>query len=101
MELNDDDVISIDPDLSFKVGGLLKVSRLYSALQDWFAKPANQWFHPSGVRCEILSIDGGGWKKGKIRFKVEFIPDELEVKQKLVSHNSASPLDDLRSTLDI
>lgn len=43
----------------------------------------------SGVECKILQCQGGGWKKGKVRIRLEFIPDEIE-----------SPLDDLRSKID-
>ncbi|MBD2568356.1 KGK domain-containing protein [Anabaena lutea] len=40
-----------------------------------------------GATCEFLSTAGGGWRKGKLKLKMEFefIPDEPE-----------SPLDDLR-----
>lgn len=40
-----------------------------------------------GVECEILSPNTG-WKKGKIRVTLEFIPDEPE-----------SILDDIRQTI--
>ncbi|MDJ0735245.1 MAG: KGK domain-containing protein [Nostocaceae cyanobacterium] len=45
-----------------------------------------------GMECEILGIDGKGWKKGKFRIKVtlEFCPDEPEITE------SESPLDELR-----
>ncbi|MGB3206515.1 MAG: KGK domain-containing protein [Crinalium sp.] len=29
----------------------------------------------SGVECEILNVLGGGWKKGKVRLRLEFVPD--------------------------
>jgi KGK domain len=46
-----------------------------------------------GVKCEVLSISEGKWKKGKVKLKVilEFCPDEPTA-----STASNSPLDDLR-----
>lgn len=31
-----------------------------------------------GVECELLSPRGGGWQKGKVRIRFEFVPDEPE-----------------------
>lgn len=46
-----------------------------------------------GVKCEVLSLSEGKWKKGKLKIKlvVEFCPDEPTS-----STASKSPLDDLR-----
>lgn len=41
-----------------------------------------------GIDCEILRPDARGWQKGKVRFSLEFCPDE-----------SKSPLDDLRQQI--
>ncbi len=39
---------------------------------------AKAWFE-DGVECEIVDVSaGGGWKKGKIRLRLEFVPDEPE-----------------------
>lgn len=65
-----------------------------------------KWFS-DGKNCEILSIGSGGWQKGKfrIKFTLEFCPDEPEVKQ--ISQNnepevnqSESPLDDIRRMMN-
>ncbi len=45
---------------------------------------ANKWID-EGVQCKILSPQSH-WKKGKIRIRLEFVPDD-----------SDSPLDDVRS----
>lgn len=51
-----------------------------------------------GVECELLKSDALGWKKGKLRIRLEFepIPDEPEA-----SATEANTLDALRSKLDL
>ncbi|MEH1797393.1 KGK domain-containing protein [Nostoc sp.] len=52
-----------------------------------------------GVSCKLLHTQGGGWKSGKLRFHLEFVPDEPEVPSTVPSE-ARSPLDDLRSQLN-
>ncbi len=86
MELNKDDVVSLAPDMSFKAGGTVKVDHLYAAVTSHVGAPYSNWFKETGVVCEVLKTEGGGWQKGKIRFRVEFIPDEPEVPQQNLMH---------------
>ncbi|WP_016951684.1 KGK domain-containing protein [Anabaena sp. PCC 7108] len=53
-----------------------------------------------GAACEFLSINGGGWRKGKVKLRMEFefIPDEPE-SVSLPPVKPESPLDDLRAEL--
>ncbi|MEG5058282.1 KGK domain-containing protein [Microcoleus sp. A2-C5] len=62
------------------------------------------WFG-EGIDCEILRVGAQGWKKGKIKLKlnvtIEFCPDEPEVEETPENNESEtsqpeSPLDDLR-----
>ncbi|TAG01984.1 MAG: hypothetical protein EAZ39_25165 [Oscillatoriales cyanobacterium] len=55
--------------------------------------------------CEILRVGAQGWKKGKMKLKlnvtIEFCPDEPEVEETPENNESEtsqpeSPLDDLR-----
>ena len=66
-----------------------------------------KWFS-QGIDCEILRVGANGWKKGKIKLKlnvtIEFCPDEPEVEQTSENNESEtskpeSPLDDLRRQL--
>ncbi len=41
----------------------------------------------NGMPCQVIGEKIGGWKRGKVRICLEFIPDEPEQK---------SPLDELR-----
>ncbi|WP_413175397.1 KGK domain-containing protein [Anabaena azotica] len=66
----------------------------------------------NGGEAHCLLESGGGWKKGKIRLRVEFIsdepepepeaePEEQEATIEVTPMLSASPLDDLRAELNI
>ena len=66
-----------------------------------------KWFS-QGIDCEILRVGANGWKKGKIKLKlnvtIEFCPDELEVEETPENNQleiipPESPLDDLRRQL--
>ncbi len=66
-----------------------------------------KWFG-EGIECEILRVGAHGWKKGKIKLKlnvtIEFCPDEPEVEDTPKNNQSQtskpeSPLDDLRRQL--
>jgi hypothetical protein len=61
-----------------------------------------------GIDCEILRVGANGWKKGKIKLKlnvtIEFCPDEPKVEETSENNESEtsqpeSPLDDLRRQL--
>ncbi|MEG4318506.1 MULTISPECIES: KGK domain-containing protein [unclassified Microcoleus] len=66
-----------------------------------------KWFG-QGIDCEILRVGARGWKKGKMKLKlnvtIEFCPDEPEVEEIPENNESEtsqpeSPLDDLRRQL--
>ncbi|MEG4043759.1 KGK domain-containing protein [Microcoleus sp. Pol17_C1] len=67
----------------------------------------DNWFG-EGIDCEILRVGAQGWKKGKMKLKlnvtIEFCPDEPEVAETPENNESEtskpeSPLDDLRRQL--
>jgi KGK domain len=113
-ELNDDDVVFTGNTTSpnFGLSSTFKISELVKAAIKWVAgtggasghaNPFVNWFTVDGVKCQILRSQGGGWKSGKLIFKLEFIPDDPEsfVKDSLLKTNKpGSPLDDLRSQLN-
>ncbi len=86
MELNNDDVMSLSGEATFKAGSMLKVVQLYTAAANYLGSPHSNWFQEKGISCEVLKVEGGGWQKGKIRFRVEFIPDEIEIPQQELLH---------------
>lgn len=85
--------------------GQRSVSREYVASYE-------RWFG-DGIDCEILRLGAEGWKKGKVRMKlqvsIEFCPDEPEVEETQASEATQasneitqpeSPLDDLRQMIN-
>jgi len=48
------------------------------ARQDGGIDPINSSLMGDGYLCELLSsVIGGGWRKGKLKINIEFIPDNL------------------------
>ncbi len=89
---NDDDVLSFSGDIqgwdlaAGKVNAVLgEIERTAAEHRDGGQLAAI--LIREGADCEYLSVNGGGWRKGKVKLKMvfEFIPDTPD-----------SPLDDLR-----
>lgn len=112
------DLFGLDPDGRFgfdqedalRCGvSVLTLSQLILRIQQWKDRlrfreqiPSVAWFSPDGIACEILRVSGGGWLKGRLRFRLEFIPDDpAAFKQPKPVRQESSPLDDLRSELDL
>lgn len=79
IEPNDDDVVSV-PDLNMTPvkHPTLKAAQVRKAFFDIIRQHVNHdWF--TGIECELLKTTGGGWKKGRLRLRLEFIPDEPEL----------------------
>ncbi|OUL33121.1 hypothetical protein BV372_17395 [Nostoc sp. T09] len=85
--LDDEDVVSLtEPD--FGLGNTFKISELKLQIQAFFRETTEDgffaagrciWFNKDGgAECEILRQEGGGWQKGIVLFRVEFIPDHPE-----------------------
>ncbi|MEH2374023.1 KGK domain-containing protein [Nostoc sp.] len=82
------------------------------ATKNNYHAPEHDWFSEGGCRCKVLQVKGkgGGWQKGRFRFRLEFIPDDPEAflknsptepeKTQSPLDDLGSPLDDLRSQLD-
>jgi hypothetical protein len=82
--LEDGEVISVQHDTqvlsghrTFRVGELNNAikSQLESTIPDW-SEEKNGWFNARGIDCEALRFGSNGWQKGRIRFCLEFCPDE-------------------------
>ena len=85
----------------FKLSDIVrKVSCQFLNLKEefWWKEdiPRRKWVI-DGIKCEILKVGEGIWKKGKMRIKVvlEFCPDEPKSSNSLLTASN-SPLDDLR-----
>ena len=98
--LNNDDVIAISQNSKgkFDAGNTLKIQQLLAEYKQYIysSKHWNSKIFDDYIECELLRHDGkhNGWKKGKIRFVVQFEPEEAEI------NNSPNSLDDIRQQID-
>lgn len=98
--LNQDDVISVfkHDEGKFTSGDTLKVMQLLREYEDYIKaqnKNNNHEICVSGIECEVLKQNGEykGWRKGKIKFVIQFEPDE-------VSNKQSNSLDDIRHQIN-
>ncbi len=74
-KINEHDVISMDAAKSLIGLEVFKANQLPAGLKErWGTNAIEQWLN-EGIDCEVLGETGGGWRKGKIRFRLEFIPE--------------------------
>ncbi|MEH1824468.1 MAG: KGK domain-containing protein [Nostoc sp.] len=103
--LHDDDVVSMDKRVSFTGNATSTCGELIESLKDLaFGESTSQRNEiASGITCKVLLTKGGGWQKGRLRLRLDFVPDEPEVSQQNSSIILSQPelsLDDLRSQLN-
>ncbi len=104
--LSEDDVVMFGSN-NFTLERMTKIISLIEAIQPWSQRNSNNkgseyaLFTEQGLGCEVLRTSGGGWQKGRFRFCLEFIPDDPESFMGTTSQKPSSPLDDLRTNLDI
>lgn len=67
-------MISIAPDITGNNGQILRINTFKQAMRKNLSNYAPQWLD-QGIECEILSTDGGGWQKGRVYLRLEFIPN--------------------------
>lgn len=105
--LSDDDVVSMAQDANFTGASTSTGEELMETVANLLfnntslQKDTAEAWSANGLNCKVLLAQGGGWQKGKIRIRFEFVHDKPTPTKPLISTNSASPLDDLRSHLDI
>ncbi|NET71667.1 MAG: hypothetical protein F6K62_12250 [Sphaerospermopsis sp. SIO1G2] len=104
--LTDDDVVNMDGHNIVKISVLLDaVSNWVSSTGNAYHQPWQYWFKEQGIEVQVLRTDGGGWQKARLRFQIDFIPENPEVFRNDQAAESlpevGSPLDDLRSDLNI
>ncbi|MEH1852673.1 MAG: KGK domain-containing protein [Nostoc sp.] len=116
--LDDEDLVSNYASKAFETHDILKLGSLIEAIRSWSMmnnrySHEREWFSEQGCKCQVLLVKGkgGGWQKGRFRFRLEFIPDDPEAflknapgeseKTQSALDNVRSPLDDLRDQLGI
>jgi KGK domain len=105
IKLEFSDVVTVPKQKSPLNASSFKVSEmsayLAGILVSHIRKDLTEWDEP-GIGCEVLQVSGGGWRKGKVRISLEFIPESEERIQEATLLSPAkekSPLDDLRAEL--
>lgn len=90
--LNSDDVVRVDRFVLVKHSPFLG-TQFVVALQNLLAaENASALVNNSGVPCEVLK-PGESWQKGKLRIRLEFVPDAPAAKKVVDVPNS---LDEFR-----
>lgn len=104
-QLENDAIVSLKEfDLILMPHVTFKMSEFIERLGAVLVISAEKWrkWGFEGVESEILS-PGKGWRKGKIRLTLEFLPDEPELEE--IETNKEipqpeSPLDDIRRMIN-
>lgn len=100
--LDNNDVIAISQNFKgeFNAGETLKIQQLLEEYKQYiYNSEVSSWngkiFNDS-VDCNVLRHKGNneGWRKGKIKFVVQFEPEKLE------NENHKNSLDDIRKQMD-
>ncbi len=74
--LDDKDVVSI-LSYPFNFERTMKIEEIKKIMNEWAAEKFRQGLFPEFIKnCEVLKQDGKGWKKGQVKIKFEFIPDQ-------------------------
>ena len=78
IQLSHKDVISLEKNLrSLNLNRTFKCSELLRAISgSLFRKDNENQIIEPGLDCEILQVQGSGWKKGKIVLTLTFISDD-------------------------
>lgn len=80
--LRDDEVLFVDRGRVLMSNPTFKVSEFLDALaetineqEDNWSEESEDWFS-DGLACEALRFGTGGWQRGRVRIRLEFIPDK-------------------------
>lgn len=99
--LDNDDVIAVSKEFKneFNAGNTLKIQQLLKEYQEYVTESNGidkSGIFIEGIEFEILSKNGNskGWRKGKIKFIVQFEPEEAEI------NNNSNSLEDIRKQID-
>ncbi|MDR9404547.1 MAG: KGK domain-containing protein [Halothece sp. Uz-M2-17] len=104
--LDDKDVVSFSylniEGKPFELDQTMKVEEVLQQMSEWVKSRCDsdvQEIHSSffdiGIECEALKQNDQGWKKGKLRFRIEFIPDETNLEEETEINENQS-LDEFR-----
>jgi hypothetical protein len=96
--LDDKDVIFFQPQ-RFDFDETMKTEQIKQKINRWVMErfKTGKGIFPDFVeKCEVLQQNGKGWRKGKIRIRFEFIPDQPEQVEEENKSNKGT-LDEFRN----
>ncbi|NJL64908.1 MAG: hypothetical protein HC903_27765 [Methylacidiphilales bacterium] len=73
--LSRDDVVQVGEGMNFCDGTTFTVGEAIAILTSRIDDDLIDW-GKSGVECRKLDARSGGWKKGKIKISLEFVPED-------------------------
>ncbi len=106
--LNNDDVVSVigQSKGKFASGDTFKLQQLLEEYTEYINKSAenksNSKIFSNSIECEVLRHDREhkGWRKGKIKFVVQFEPEKEETRQKEETIQNINSLDSIWQQID-
>nr|WP_242033932.1 MULTISPECIES: KGK domain-containing protein [unclassified Coleofasciculus] len=86
---------------TFRVGEFADAIRtqLEYGLGGW-TEEKDGWFSDQGIPCEVLKFGSNGWQKGKVRFSLEFCPEDPQTQQSSTIEDSEPQRAPIPATLD-
>lgn len=103
-QLSPDDVISGFANF-LKLPRTFKANELVEVVKTYFNEKSSAKLFDNGLEMEVLRLDGKGWRKGRVRFSLEFCSDEPSVMEELRNDrleivHPKSTLDDIRKMMN-
>jgi KGK domain len=81
--LNNDEVLYVRSGSVLMSNGTFKarefldaLAQLVSEREDEWSDEQEGWFNERGLSCEALRFGNQGWQRGRVRIRMEFIPDD-------------------------
>lgn len=81
--LDDDEVLYVTLGRVLMANPTFKVGEFLDALAQAISDRENDWadenegWFSDGLECEALRFNGQGWQRGKVRIRLEFMPEGL------------------------
>ncbi len=99
--LNNDEVLYVRsgsvlvPNATFKASEFLDaLAQLVSEREDEWSDEQEGWFNERGLNCEVLRFGNQGWQKGRVRIRMEFVPDGPKMLKEAAPPREKSPYQD-------
>jgi KGK domain len=99
--LNNDEVLYVRsgsvlvPNATFKASEFLDaLAQLVSEREDEWSDEQEGWFNERGLNCEVLRFGNQGWQKGRVRIRMEFVPEGPKMLKEAPPQREKAPYQD-------